>query len=257
VNAVILVVDDEKLTREGIATTLASWGCERVLQASNGRDALFVLKDKGPGAIDLLITDVRMPMMDGLELLAELHKNNIAIPTIVVSAHSDFTYAQKAIHYGVFEYILKPVDPAQLVKAVERGLRPEAPQAREIDLPDILKNSEFLEVVHNVWNPSIRQAVDSLMENYHRAPGVREMSDSLGLNPSYFSTLFKEKTGYTFSDFLLQIRLWHAKKLLVMTDQKIYEIAQEVGYTTARYFAKTFHETVGMPPLEFRSRYRL
>jgi two-component system, response regulator YesN len=254
---VILVVDDEKLTREGIATTLRARGLGTVLLASNARDALFTLKEKRSAGIDLLITDLRMPLMDGLELLAELEKDGISIPVIVISAHSDFTYAQRAIHYGVFEYILKPIDPDMLVRAAEKALggHPLA-KAREVALPDILQDAEFLEAIPHVWTPSIRRAVDYLISNYAKAPCVREVADVVGLNPSYFSSLFKEKTGYTFSDFLLQIKMWHAKKLLVTTDEKVYEIAREVGYTTARYFAKAFHETVGMSPAEFRGAYR-
>jgi two-component system, response regulator YesN len=254
---VILVVDDEKLTREGIAATLRDRGLGTVLLASNARDALFALKERRGAGIDLLITDVRMPMMDGLELLAELERSQIILPTIVVSAHSDFGYAQKAIHYGVFEYILKPIDPAQLLRAAEKALgdSPVA-KARAIELPDILQDAEFLEAIPRVWTPSIRAAVDYVIADYAKAPSVREVADAVGLNPSYFSTLFKEKTGYTFGDFLLQVRMWHAKKLLVTTDDKVYEIAQAVGYTTARYFAKAFHETAGMSPAEFRCKYR-
>jgi two-component system response regulator YesN len=257
VDPVILVVDDEKLTREGIVATLGARGYTRVLQASNGRDALLVLKEQGPAQVDLMITDIRMPMMDGLELLAELDKSKVIVPTIVLSAHSDFSYAQKAIHFGVFEYLLKPIDPADLVKAVDKGLNQEAgAREGEIGLPEILRSSAFLEAAQNVWTPSIKEAIDFLMTNFMRAPGVKEVADSVGLNPSYFCTLFKEKTGYTFGDFLLEVRLWHAKKLLVLTDDKIYTVAAAVGYTTARYFAKAFHEAVGMTPLEFRSRYR-
>lgn len=256
---VILVVDDEKLTREGIAATLRDRGLGVPLLASNARDALFALKERQGSGIDLLITDVRMPMIDGLELLAELEKSRIDIPVIVVSAHSDFSYAQKAIHYGVFEYILKPIDPAQLIRAVEKALG-EGPKAKAkakgIELPDILQDDGFMEAIPEVWTPSIRQAIDYLIANYAKAPSVREVADAVGLNTSYFSTLFKEKTGRTFSEFLFQLRMWHAKKLLVMTDDRVYEIAQEVGYTTARYFAKAFHDTVGMSPAEFRGKYR-
>jgi two-component system, response regulator YesN len=253
----ILVVEDEKLTREGIAATLHDQGLGAVLQASNGRDALFILKDRGSSGVDLLVTDVRMPMMDGLELLAVLEKDKILIPTIVVSAHSDFDYAQKAIHYGVAEYILKPIDPVLLVRAAEKALgESPAGKPRNISLPDVLQDAEFLKVVSAVWTPSIRQAVDYVIANFARAPAVREVADAVGLNSSYFSTLFKEKTGYTFSDFLLEVRMWHAKKSLVMTDKKIYEIAREVGYTTARYFATAFHETAGMSPADFRGMYR-
>lgn len=254
---VILVVDDEKLTREGMVTTLGQRGFTQVFQASNGRDALLILKEKGAGTIDLMVTDIRMPMMDGLELLAELEKARVVVPTVVLSAHSDFSYAQKAIHYGVFEYLLKPIDPADLIRAVEKGLNREGgTPGGEIGLPEILRSSDFLEAAQNVWTPSIRQAIDYIMAHFARAPAVREVADAVGLNPSYFCTLFKEKTGYTFGDFLLQYRIWHAKKLLVLTDEKIYTVAAAVGYTTARYFAKAFHETVGMPPLEFRNRYR-
>lgn len=257
--SLILVVEDEKLTREGIRSALESWGGEsfRVETVANGKNALARLCDEEADQVDLVVTDIRMPIMGGLELLRELAARDLRIPSIVLSAHADFRYAQEAIHLGVAEYVLKPIDPALLVEAVEKGLASRSPMREgSPELVAALAGDEILERAQAIWNPSIRGAVEYLFENYRRDIGVRELANIVHLNESYFCTLFKSETGSTFSDFVMRMRLRKAKELLLTTDERIYEIAEKIGYTTARYFAKVFRDTVGMTPREYRARYR-
>jgi Response regulator containing CheY-like receiver domain and AraC-type DNA-binding domain len=255
----ILVVEDERLTREGVCSALRAWGGELVSVESsqNGREALTRILSEDDEAIDLLVTDVRMPLMGGLDLLSAISERGLRVPAIVLSAHADFRYAQEAISLGVIEYILKPVDPELLVAAVEKGLAARSPM-REGDpkLLAALADDDILERAKSVWNPGIRKAVDYLLERYAREVGVREVADLVSLNQSYFCTLFKSETGYTFSDFVTRLRLRRAKELLLTSDDRVYEIAEAVGYSTARYFAKVFREVEGLTPREYRAKYR-
>lgn len=114
-----LIVDDEKLEREGIKYLLSQEEGERkIFEASNGREALNILREED---IDLLLTDIKMPHMDGLELTFRAKEQNPELPVVIFSGYSDFSFAQKAMRYGVTEYVLKPVDPDEFHKIIGKA----------------------------------------------------------------------------------------------------------------------------------------
>ena len=114
----ILIIDDEKDTRQRIARLLSV--SDNVFQADNGLDALNVLDREH---IDLILTDICMPRMDGLELIRILRNQGSSAEIIVMSGYNDFNYAQKAIRYNVMDYLLKPISPLDLKKLVEDAKR--------------------------------------------------------------------------------------------------------------------------------------
>ena len=114
----ILIADDEKLERNGIKFLLKREKEEfQILEAVNGKDALGVLASHH---IDLLLTDVKMPYMNGLELSAHVKENYPEVEIVIFSGYNDFTYAREALRYGVVDYVLKPVDPEEFHKTMSR-----------------------------------------------------------------------------------------------------------------------------------------
>ena len=115
----VLIVDDEKIEREGIKFLLEKEeGEQEIYEASNGKQALNILRMQD---IDLLLTDIKMPHMDGLELAREAREISDAIQIVIFSGYSDFSFAQEAIHYGVTDYVLKPVDPERFHDTVHKA----------------------------------------------------------------------------------------------------------------------------------------
>ncbi|OBZ12214.1 response regulator [Bacillus sp. FJAT-26390] len=108
-----ILVDDESFTRKGLMK-LIDWeacGFHIVGEADNGEDALELIKRVQP---DLVITDIRMPVIDGLELIRRVTLENIAIPYfIIISGYNDFNYAQQAMRYGVHDFVVKPIDEVE------------------------------------------------------------------------------------------------------------------------------------------------
>ena len=104
----IVVIEDEIRIREGIIKLLGKLnkGYEVVGEADNGRTGLELLKEKCP---DIVITDIRMPEMDGLEMLQAMYEIGLNTKAIVISAYSEFEYARTAMKLGVTEYLLKPI----------------------------------------------------------------------------------------------------------------------------------------------------
>lgn len=115
----VLIVDDEKIEREGLKYLLSREEGERkVFEASNGKQALQIIRTED---IQLILTDIKMPHMDGLELSRRAKEENSALQIVIFSGYSDFSFAQEAIRYGVTEYILKPVNPDDFHKVIQKA----------------------------------------------------------------------------------------------------------------------------------------
>ncbi len=109
----LLIVEDEKMIRQGIKTIAqrSSVVIHNIIECKNGQEALEIIKTQ---VVDVMITDIRMPKMDGITLVHEMQKcSNIPL-TVVVSGYDDFSYAVELLRYGVKEYILKPLERTQI-----------------------------------------------------------------------------------------------------------------------------------------------
>ena len=118
----ILIAEDEEIIRRGVSHSL-DWseiGCEIAGAVENGAEALTFLKSNPP---DLLLCDIRMPELSGLDVARFIYENKIDCKVILLTGYNEFTYAQQAITYGVFDYLLKPVSPEALQNAVTRAVR--------------------------------------------------------------------------------------------------------------------------------------
>ena len=114
----VLITDDEKIEREGIMFLLSQEEGEYdIYEASNGKQALNVLRSE---KIDFLLTDIKMPHMDGLELAKKAREEYPELPIVIFSGYSDFSFAQEAMHYGVRDYVLKPVDLDVFHQTIEK-----------------------------------------------------------------------------------------------------------------------------------------
>lgn len=115
----ILLVDDESAVREGIRsrTPWERYNFSVVGEAGNGIEALELVEDLHP---DVVITDIRMPYLDGMDLIKEIHNAYPATTLVILSGYDEFTYAQQAMHYDVTEYVLKPVSVDDLCVLLER-----------------------------------------------------------------------------------------------------------------------------------------
>ena len=104
----------------------------------------------------------------------------------------------------------------------------------------------------DISNYVIKKAINYIREHYQEGLTQEEISRELDITPEYLSTLFNREMGITFSAFLKQFRISHAKRLLKGTNHKIYEIADEIGYGDSKYFQRVFKEEVGISPGEYR-----
>jgi len=239
----IMIVEDEKIIRSGLKHIIEDiiGNYKVVKEAKDGVEALFYLEIE---KIDVVITDIRMKNMDGIELIKRIRLQNSSIPIIIISGYPDFEYAKQAIKYNVNDYILKPIDRIELALALHSAQ----------DLVNKHKNSNQTEEKNQRKKERkvIRRAKEYIENNIHEQISLHYVADLLQLNYQYFSALFKMETGYTFSEYVTNVRIEKAKQLLSQTNMKIYNIASMCGYSNVKHFMNVFKKSTGMTPSEFR-----
>lgn len=246
----VLIAEDELPARRGVLNALqqCSQGQWHLHAAENGLEALEYAR-KQP--VDLLITDIRMPGLSGIELLERLKMEDRAAVSIMLTGYAEFEYARAALKLGAVNYILKPVAHESLMNAVDEALDIIRERKRRLESIDISKEASF---IPKVRNEAIRRALEYIRAELSRPSlSVKDVAGHIHLNPSYASVLFKEETKQTFTEFVNRLRLIRAKEQLLQTDKKIYEIAEDVGFSSSKYFVKVFRDLEGITPNQYRN----
>lgn len=260
----VIHVDDEKLILDGLRAMI-DWerlGFTVCAQARNGREALEAVQRVRP---DLIITDISMPQMDGLELIRQVNERWPDVRFIVLSGYSEFEYAQQAMQLGVRYYVLKPIEEEELEHCLSKTAKElNAQQEAEAERSILRQHSRsYLQLMQEPADPSDtgddRRLIDRVTayidEHYAEPLTLAHVSDKFYINSHYLSKLFRQKTDVTFLDYVTRTRVERAKLLLQETDCRVYEIAADVGYEDTKYFSRTFERLVGMKPSEYRMRH--
>lgn len=243
----ILIVDDDQNYRYAIRSIL-DWdtlGFAVKDEAINGRQALRKLKEE---SFDLVITDMSMPLMNGVELIKEAKALFPDLVFLALSAYDDFEFVKESMKSGAADYILKYEMNEEEFRSVICNIKERLDKRR--------KEGKVREFLGNksLNRSEIKRSVLFMQENYSRHITLQEIADHVGLNKNYFSNLFKEETGENFVKYLNKIRIAHACVLIEQNNLKIYEIAEQVGYNDAGYFGKVFREVTGLSMEEYKNK---
>lgn len=239
----ILLVEDERWVRTVIRKTVEKTGLpfEVVHESTNGLEAYDWLSEN---KVDLVLTDIRMPAMDGIALIQEVRRREMEADIIIVSGHDDFAYTQQAIRMGAFDYLLKPVEQEGMKETLNKWLENEETKNAPID-----RLSETKDL--NELSP-IEQALFYIEQSTTKDVSLAEVAEKVHLSTSYFCKLFKKETGTNFSDFIVNVRLQEAARLLEQTSLRISEIAERLGYSDLAYFSNCFKKQNCMTPSQYR-----
>lgn len=238
----VVVIEDEELVRRGIvmAVDWASVDCEVVGEASNGETGLELIARERP---DIVVTDIRMPRMDGLEMLRRLREEGCGASVILLTAYSDFSYAQSALKLGAVDYLLKPFHDGELEAAVQRISSRGREQARPGDFAEISSK-----------NRNVMQAIEYINANYNDPElNVSAVARSVELSEGHLSHIFKKETGYTLNSYITACRMHMAMHLLRERRSRVSEAAERVGYRDIAYFSSTFKKFTGKSPTEYQN----
>lgn len=249
----VLIVDDEKLVRTGLVMGIdwASLGCLVVAESKNGLEGLNAAMKYKP---DLIICDIRMPIMDGIEMVSRLRDSGNNAYTIFLTAYSDFAYAQQAIKLGASDYILKPFKDGELEKTV---LKIRDKIDKDYINKTKLQNDSILNddaIKKESVSKYVSDALYYIEKNYGNTNiSVKLISESLGLSESHLSHMFKKETDYTINAYITRYRIRAAIDMLRSGKYKVYEVAKVVGYKDITYFSSTFKKITGKSPSDYSS----
>lgn len=247
----ILIADDEQFERELLAQIVDSRFSRETQSrvAENGRRAVDVATLWGA---DIILMDIEMPGIDGIEAAKQILLQKPDCKIIFVTAYSLFTYAHEAVRLGACDYILKPVDPADVERAIRQAMaQRESHQQLEAMAPAASLLRE--DVPHDKTSVLMAKVKKYLQHNYMMYDiSLDSVSAILNINSSYFSTQFKRTFGVNFVEYLTDLRIRAAKELLADPMRPAAEVASMVGYESANYFARAFKKRTGLTPTEYR-----
>ena len=222
--------------------------------AADGQEALQKAEKLVP---DLIVTDVMMPGINGFELCSRVRASELLnhIPVIMVTAKATHEYRMKGLELGADAYLEKPFHADELNVRVEklleqrRLLRKKYSQATE--------NGEESDtvLVSDVNKAFLEKVTDAVQEEIKKGKiDYDALAYNLCLSRVQLNRKIKAIMGYTTTDFILQIRISLAKKLLDMTDISIWEVALKCGMDNFSYFCTLFKKSTGMTPQQYKSR---
>lgn len=238
----MVVVDDEVFIRKSICEY--DWevvGVEVVGSFQNFEQTIKFIQEN---SVDIVLTDICMPDVSGLQLVEWMKHFDKRIKVICISGYDDYTYLRSAFKAGADDYILKPINKKALYDVIMSVL--------------VGKNAEFStetskpDSPNEIGNYQINRVIDYLEKNYMKPITLESVAKQVNLNSTYLSFLFKKIMGHNFSDYLDEYRISVAMRLLRESSYNISEIAYQTGYKEQRYFSERFKKRVGVTPSEYR-----
>lgn len=253
----ILIVEDESQIAAGIECIFKEqhyFPCLTQI-TNNGLEALSISKQFHP---NLVITDIRMQMMNGLDMIKEMHDDHQCTQFIIISGYSRFEYAQTAIRYQVLAYLLKPVDKEYLLELalqVYHSLPENYAKMEGRILPDIT-NLQF-PLCKASYPDTLKKTIEYMQKNYMCDISLHTISDKFMLHICYLSTLINNNTGLSFSYLLNNIRIRKACEfLLYEPDLSLEEISYLIGYNSVRRLYSSFSQQLQTSPRDFQSKWQ-
>lgn len=243
----IILVDDERPALMSLEKFIVSAKPNFNICGSftNGKDALEYLLCN---PVDIVLTDITMPQMNGIMLTKEINQKLPNCIVIIVSGYHEFEYARAAIKYNVSDYLLKPIDFRELSvcldRAAEKLIASITPHSN-----DSLQNADE----SNPLPSQIQKAIDYIHKNYHEQIGREDLASICHMSPSYFSEQFRNHLGTGFLEYLTKVRIDRAIELL-QTDLRIEVISNLVGYRHRNRFISNFRGITGYTPTEYRKK---
>jgi len=211
---------------------------------ASGPEEASALLDKQPFSLVLISMKEQT---DGLDLCDQIRKNS-RVPIILIGGSKDFQLARRALYYQVSDYLPDPVSPGELITSLQTVRRKLDYTSTNNQMLSFLISDKEPQAPANI----IDKVKEYVEEALHQNITLKEISSVLHYNSSYLGQKFKYQENMTFNEYLLQQRMEKAKILLENTDMRIYEIANEVGYTEIDWFYKKFKSYTGTSANEYR-----
>lgn len=247
----ILIAEDEEIARLALRRICEGSGCpvEVVSEVGTGRQVIEAVELARP---DIILMDVAMPGIDGLTAAREIRQRYPATRIVIVSAHENFEYAQQALRLGATDYLLKPVRPEQLVHLLQILCADHDSGIAQAQVETTSRQDKQEQAQKNPHAHVLKHACDYIAAHYMQSLTLEQVAEQVALAPTYFSRIFKQQMGCTFVEFLTQVRLEEAKRLLRTTGMSVTEISYAVGYQSPNYLSELFRAVEGVTASAYR-----
>jgi len=247
----LLIVDDEPIIRHGIRrfVNFKELSITEVYEASNGNEALKQYCEYIP---DIVLLDIRMPKLNGLEFAKKIKNMNENVLIAIITGYDYYEYVVTALKIGIDDYILKPVSKtdiqellSKLVSKLKLRLKKETVNCL---LEGIMQKNPIIR--ENNYKDKIIKLIDENVSD--SSFSLSFLANDLNISTGYCSSLFKKIFGISFKEFVICNRLEKAKILLLSSDLKIYEISEKIGFEDPYYFSTSFKKRYGVSPNKFK-----
>ncbi|MFC0330238.1 response regulator [Paenibacillus sepulcri] len=255
-----MVVEDEPEILQSLMRMIASQIeiVSSVIGAEDSFEALDKMRSVSP---DLLVTDIHMPEMTGLELIDKAKRLGKCGRFAILTGYSDFAYARQAIRLSVEDYLLKPVNREELFRLL-RNVYDHLHPAREMkSKPQSGLRPDEMPVSAGEEMPAgraVQKALAYINQHYTEDLALEQVAEAASVHPNYLVHLLKKERGVTFLHYLQRIRVDMAVQLLTCGEMlTVAEIGRMVGFENTRNFFKVFKRHEGVAPGQYRMQHAL
>lgn len=247
----VLVVDDHAGTRAYLRFALRKY--HRILEASDGKEALEVVREEMP---DLVISDIMMPVMDGNELCRAIKSDETLnhIPVFLVTANSIRTLKTESLESGADDFLVKPFDVKEAVIRINNEIKMRKDLRSRYSREVVIKPSDITVTPED--EAFINRARDVVEENIANADfSIQDLASEVGLSSRQLQRRLRETVDRSPVEFVRTLRLKRAAQLLGGQYGNVSEVAYAVGFTSLSYFAKCFKEEYGTSPSNYKDEH--
>lgn len=248
-----IIVEDEELIRKGLVFSIpwTEQNCNVIEDCANGTAGMEAIRKHRP---DIVITDVNMPVVDGLEMIRQTYEE-YEYAAIILSGYSDFEYAQTAIKYGVLEYLLKPLNKAEIIAAVGKAkhlcdIRTRYHSQNRAYTKDIVLQELNTDGYHGT-DPLVRKIIDYIREHYSEKITVSDFVRELNYSDTFLNRKFKAAMGTTLMEYVNRYRIRQAIHMMEEEKTPVQEVSWRCGIGEYKYFNTVFKKYLGCSPREF------
>lgn len=254
----LLIVDDERMIREGLRSL--PWKEQKIEVVGVMKNGIEAAEWINSHEVDILLTDIRMPGLSGIELSKIMMENYPNSKAILLTGYGEFEYAREAINLGIYGYILKPSTPVEIIDTVKGACEKfEHEKSQQIKIEkmesEIQDYSVLVKPTEELLDTSedrIGQIIHYIYDNYDKELSLSVLAQQFHFTTVYLSHYIKRETGSTFLEILTSVRMYYAARYLKETKFKNGEICHRVGIGDERYFGQVFKKSYGMTPYEYR-----
>jgi len=250
----VVIVDDNKIAVTAIArsTHWENFQCEVTGVAYDGIAGLELIHKECP---DIVIIDIQMPGFNGLDIIEKLNQQKQDTQFIIISGYSHFEYAQKAIRYGVSDFLLKPIMTDELEQALKKAvdtLSRNKEREEEEETDSLEGKVQSIRSNREEYSKLVFNAIDYMERNIQRNISLSDICEELLISTSYFSKCFKKETGVGFSNYVTMVKMINAKILLKNPQNRVNEVSRMLGYSDYSYFFQVFKKCFGFAPSDIK-----